>query len=214
MMISIRGMTGLEPSRPREGRRPRRSALAHENVREPASSGCRRERLAAPGGCVPSAVHLTPGHEDGPHPRPASTDVCLHSLAACGTPHPTARPPRAAGRPTDQTDRPGNRPVWESSMMTVVTTTRLRPGGEDEWDAAVRTRFESAHDRPGWVSGQLLTPTDEPHTRVIVGTWQSRDDWEAWHHDPAFLEQRSTLERLEEQSRTEWYEVVADARHR
>ena len=99
-------------------------------------------------------------------------------------------------------------------MMTVVTTTRLRPGGEDEWDAAVRTRFESAHDRPGWVSGQLLTPTDVPHTRVIVGTWQSRDDWEAWHHDPAFLEQRSTLERLEEQSRTEWYEVVADARHR
>ncbi len=99
-------------------------------------------------------------------------------------------------------------------MMTVVTTTRLRPGGEDEWDAAVRTRFESAHDRPGWVSGQLLTPTDEPHTRVIVGTWQSRDDWDAWHHDPAFLEQRSTLERLEEQSRTEWYEVVADARHR
>src|SRR5919205_415916 len=169
MMISIRGMTGLEPSRPREGRRPRRSALARENVREPASSGCRRERLAARGGFVTPAVHLTPGHEDGPHPRPASTDVCLHSLAACGTPHPTARPPRAAGRPTDQTDRPGNRPVWESSMMTVVTTTRLRPG---------------------------------------------RDDWEAWHHDPAFLEQRSTLERLEEQSRTEWYEVVADARHR
>ena len=69
-------------------------------------------------------------------------------------------------------------------MMTVVTTTRLRPGGEDEWDAAVRARFESARDRPGWVSGQLLTPTEEPHTRVIVGTWQSRDDWEAWHHDP------------------------------
>jgi heme-degrading monooxygenase HmoA len=47
---------------------------------------------------------------------------------------------------------------------------------------------------------------------VIVGTWQSRDDWEAWHHDPAFLEQRSTLEPLEERSRTEWFEVVADAR--
>jgi hypothetical protein len=46
-----------------------------------------------------------------------------------------------------------------------------------------------------------------------VGTWQSRDDWESWHHDPAFLDQRSTLERLEEEpSRTDWYEVVADAR--
>lgn len=97
-------------------------------------------------------------------------------------------------------------------MMTVVATTRLRPGGEDEWDTAVRDRFESARDRPDWVSGQLLTPTEEPHTRVIVGTWQSRDDWEAWHHDPAFLGQRSTLEPLEERSRTEWFEVVADAR--
>ena len=97
--------------------------------------------------------------------------------------------------------------------MTVVSTARLRPGREGEWDTAVRARFESARDRQGWISGQLLTPTDEPHTRVIVGTWQSREDWEAWHHDPAFLEQRSTLEQLEEEpSRTEWFEVVADAR--
>jgi len=98
-------------------------------------------------------------------------------------------------------------------MMTVVTTTRLRPGGEDEWDAAVRDRFESARDRPGWVSGQLLTPAEESRTRVIVGTWESREDWASWHHDPAFLQQRSTLERLEEEpSRTEWFDVVADER--
>jgi hypothetical protein len=50
-------------------------------------------------------------------------------------------------------------------MMTVVTTTRLRRGAEQEWDAAVRERFESAHDQHGWVSGQLLTPEGEEHTR-------------------------------------------------
>ena len=38
-------------------------------------------------------------------------------------------------------------------MMTVVTTTRLRPGCEAQWDLAMRERFESAHTRPGWVSG-------------------------------------------------------------
>ena len=98
-------------------------------------------------------------------------------------------------------------------MMTVVTTTKLRPGAEAEWDRAMRERFESVRDRPGWVSGQLLTPDDESSTRVIVGTWRSRDDWESWHHDPAFLEQRATLERLErEPSRSEWFRVVADAR--
>jgi heme-degrading monooxygenase HmoA len=98
-------------------------------------------------------------------------------------------------------------------MMTVVTTTRLRPGAEQDWDAAVRQRFESAQGRPGWVSGQLLTPEGEEHTRIIVGTWRSREDWAAWHEDPDFLEQRTVLERLEaEPSTSHWYVVVADAR--
>ncbi len=98
-------------------------------------------------------------------------------------------------------------------MMTVVTTTLLRPGGEEEWDAAMRERFDSARSRPGWVSGQLLIPEAQRSTRVIVGTWRSREDWESWHADPAFLERRATLEQLEaEPSRTEWFDVVADAR--
>jgi heme-degrading monooxygenase HmoA len=98
-------------------------------------------------------------------------------------------------------------------MMTVVTTTRLRPGGEEEWDTAMRERFDSARGRAGWISGQLLTPEDERDTRTIVGTWRSRDDWQAWHDDPAFLEQRSVLERLEAApNRTQWFDVIADAR--
>jgi heme-degrading monooxygenase HmoA len=99
-------------------------------------------------------------------------------------------------------------------MMTVVTTTRLRPGGEAEWDAAMRARFDSARARPGWISGQLLTSDDEgAATRVIVGTWRTREDWEQWHEDPAFLDRRATLERFEEEpSRSEWFRVVADAR--
>ena len=97
-------------------------------------------------------------------------------------------------------------------MLTVVTTSTLRPGTEDEWDRAMRERFDSVRNRPGWISGQLLTPDDESTTRVIVGTWASREDWESWHHDPAFLEQRATLEGLEQEpSRSQWFRVVADA---
>jgi heme-degrading monooxygenase HmoA len=98
-------------------------------------------------------------------------------------------------------------------MMTVVTTTTLRAGSEAEWDDAMRERFDSARSREGWISGQLLTPDDEGSTRMIVGTWRSREDWESWHSDPAFQEQRATLERLEQEpSRSAWYRVVADAR--
>ena len=98
-------------------------------------------------------------------------------------------------------------------MKTVVTTMKVRSGSEPEWDALIAERFRSAHGRPGWVSGQLLTPAGEDRARVLVGTWRSREDWKAWHDDPAFLERRATLERLEsEPNRTQWFEVVADAR--
>ncbi|MCW2705703.1 MAG: hypothetical protein JWQ37_3698, partial [Blastococcus sp.] len=70
-------------------------------------------------------------------------------------------------------------------FSTVARGSVFRRRRQQEWDAAVRERFESAHDRPGWVSGQLLTPEGEEHTRVIIGTWRSREDWAAWHEDPA-----------------------------
>ncbi len=98
-------------------------------------------------------------------------------------------------------------------MMTVLTTSRLRSGGEERWDAAMRERFESAQHMPGWVSGQVLTPEDDPYSRVIVGTWNSREDWMAWHDDPAFLDKRTVLEDLEsEPNVTRWFTVVADGR--
>ncbi|MGY1735807.1 antibiotic biosynthesis monooxygenase family protein [Geodermatophilus sp. SYSU D00684] len=97
-------------------------------------------------------------------------------------------------------------------MMTVLTTSTLRPGGQQEWDAVMRDRFEAARRMPGWISGQVLTPEDDPLSRVIVGTWNSREDWMAWHDDPAFLDKRTVLEGLESAPNvTRWFSVVADA---
>lgn len=98
-------------------------------------------------------------------------------------------------------------------MMTVITRVRLRPGDEPEWDAAMRERLEAAQDRPGWVAGQLLIPVDALNERVIVGTWESRADWEAWHEDPAFQETRDRMEGLQSEKGTmTWHEVVREER--
>jgi heme-degrading monooxygenase HmoA len=96
-------------------------------------------------------------------------------------------------------------------MMTVITYVTLRDGAEPEWDAAMRERLESARGRAGWLRGQLLIPLDGLNKRVIVGTWRSRADWEAWHQDPAFVATRTRLEGLQaEPSETAWYEVAVD----
>jgi heme-degrading monooxygenase HmoA len=98
-------------------------------------------------------------------------------------------------------------------MMTVITRVTLTPGSEPEWDQAMRERLVAAPDQPGWIGGQMLIPLDGLNQRVIVGTWESRADWEAWHEDAAFQETRLRMEELQEQpDQLEWFEVAIEAR--
>jgi heme-degrading monooxygenase HmoA len=97
-------------------------------------------------------------------------------------------------------------------MITVVSTMQLHSDSAEEWDQLIRERFRSAHDREGWISGQLLSPADARDTRVIIGTWRSQRDWAAWHEDPAFLSTRARLDELQKvDHRTAWYDVIEDA---
>jgi heme-degrading monooxygenase HmoA len=98
-------------------------------------------------------------------------------------------------------------------MMTIVTHVTLKVGSEPEWDAAMRARLEAAKGQAGWMGGQLLMPLDKLNRRVIIGTWQTRADWETWHADEAFAETRKRLEGLEEGPNEEWWhEVIVHAR--
>jgi len=96
-------------------------------------------------------------------------------------------------------------------MMTIVTRITLREGAEPEWDAAMRERLETARKQPGFVRGQLLMPLDGLHKRVIIGTWDTRAAWEAWHEDAAFVVTRKRIEGLEAQPSDQWWhEVILD----
>ena len=98
-------------------------------------------------------------------------------------------------------------------MMTIVTHVHLREGSGRNWDAAMRTRLSAAREAPGWIGGQLLRPADKPDRRVIVGTWRTRANWEAWHHDPQFTETRQRLDGLETAPAEHWWhDVVLDVR--
>ncbi len=98
-------------------------------------------------------------------------------------------------------------------MMTIVTHVHVKEGAEPEWDAAMRQRLEAAREKPGWVAAQLMLPLDNLSKRIIVGTWQTRADWEAWHQDPAFDETRKRLDGLEAGQPEQWWHEVLDLRH-
>ena len=93
-------------------------------------------------------------------------------------------------------------------MMTIVTQVTLRQGAEPEWDSAMRERLAAAVGKPGWISGQLLMPLQHLNQRVIIGTWQTRADWEAWHTDPTFADTRARLEGLEDGPAQQWWHEV------
>ena len=98
-------------------------------------------------------------------------------------------------------------------MMTIVTHVHLKEGVEREWDAAMRARLSAAKKRAGWVGGQLLRQSDKADRRVIVGTWRTRADWEAWHHDRQFAATRGRLDGLESGPAEHWWhELVVDVR--
>jgi heme-degrading monooxygenase HmoA len=97
-------------------------------------------------------------------------------------------------------------------MMTIVTRVEVKPGSEAEWDKTMHNRLRAAEQRPGWIAGQLLRPVDKPNDRVIIGTWESRDAWEAWHRDPSFRETRSQLDGLEARTAQEWWHEVLEER--
>jgi heme-degrading monooxygenase HmoA len=96
------------------------------------------------------------------------------------------------------------------AMMTVVTEIEIKSGDEPAWDAAFRERIQDAPDQPGWIGIQLVIPLDAPNKRVVIGTWESRDYWEAWHNTDAFKRTREQLDQVQQNSGAErWYEVVA-----
>lgn len=98
-------------------------------------------------------------------------------------------------------------------MMTIVTHIRIKEGREPAWDAAFRERVQAAKERPGFIGVQLCIPIDAMNERVIIGTWESRAEWEAWHGADAFRQTREQMEEADAKRRKEWWhEVVLEER--
>jgi heme-degrading monooxygenase HmoA len=98
-------------------------------------------------------------------------------------------------------------------MMTVVTHVKLKLGQEPQWDAAFRERLTAVEDQPGWVAVQLCIPVTAINERVVIGSWETRADWEAWHATTPFESTRSVMEAAEIDKHEEWWhEVVLDLR--
>lgn len=93
-------------------------------------------------------------------------------------------------------------------MMTIITESTIAEGHEAQWDAAFQERLQAAKEQPGWLALQVLIPEGEPQKRVIVGTWESREAWQAWHRADPFRQTRQRLDAADrEDGRERWFTV-------
>ena len=96
-------------------------------------------------------------------------------------------------------------------MQTIVTHVRIRVGKEEAWDAAFRERAAAARGQDGFVSVQLCKPHGRDNERVVIGTWRTREDWEAWHDTPEFRRTRHELEESDPERESEsWHDVLLE----
>jgi heme-degrading monooxygenase HmoA len=65
-------------------------------------------------------------------------------------------------------------------MVRVLIERWLLPGVEEKLVAALREMRRDAVHAHGYISGETLRDVGDPAHFVIVSTWRSRADWDAW----------------------------------
>jgi len=60
-----------------------------------------------------------------------------------------------------------------------------------------------AMSQPGYISGETLRNTEDPEEVLVIGTWQSAENWKAWFRSSARAEIQEKIDALLE-TKTEY----------
>ncbi len=96
-------------------------------------------------------------------------------------------------------------------MKAVITETTVVEGKEGVWDDAYRARAKAATNQPGLIGMSLLIPFDDTSKRVVLGIWESEDDWAKWHETPDFQRTREMMNGATAQDgEPQWHQVATE----
>ena len=65
-------------------------------------------------------------------------------------------------------------------MIRVVIERKLSHEGDEAIQRAMRDLRREAIHQPGYVSGETLRDSANPHHFLIISTWRTREEWEIW----------------------------------
>jgi len=74
----------------------------------------------------------------------------------------------------------------------ILIKRKFKKGKQQEVIALLRELRAGALQQPGYISGETLTSTEDPHTMMVIGTWQDMESWYSWKRNIT----RQTLEQM------------------
>jgi quinol monooxygenase YgiN len=92
-------------------------------------------------------------------------------------------------------------------LVKVLIKRRFVTGKREEILSLLKEFRSGAMDRKGYISGETLVRHDDPQTMLVIGTWESMEDWHRWKED----KKRKTFEAMLEvyqEGPTEYEEFI------
>jgi len=68
-------------------------------------------------------------------------------------------------------------------LVKVLIKRRFKEGKINEAFSIIRKIRSMAMNQKGYISGETFIAHDDPCKTMVIGTWQSMDDWVSWKSD-------------------------------
>ena len=80
--------------------------------------------------------------------------------------------------------------------VKVIIDRKVKKGKETELFDLLKELRSKAISSKGYISGETLRALSDRHNYVVVGTWQSADDWKNWERDPERKKIQAKIEKI------------------
>ena len=81
-------------------------------------------------------------------------------------------------------------------VVRVIIDRKVKKGKETELFDLLKELRSKAISSKGYISGETLRALSDRHNYVVVGTWQSADDWKNWERDPERKKIQAKIEKI------------------
>ncbi len=95
-------------------------------------------------------------------------------------------------------------------IAKLIIKRRFKEGNVPQIFALLKELRTHAMARPGYISGETLTQSEDPKKMVVISTWQSTEEWYQWRDSEDRKKYEAMLEVYQE-SPTEIEEYVLGA---